>query len=94
MVTPELLDLIERYKEDLARSLPGCTCNFYLVAPDRREREVLAQFARPAFRQDLADIPLAFIPFGDLCTHRDALGRFGDDHNILRKMARVAPRAV
>jgi len=74
--------------EDLARSIPNCTCNFYLVAPDRREKEVMAQLARPAFRGDLADIPLAFIPFNDLCDHCDALCKFGEDYTILRKIAR------
>jgi type II restriction enzyme len=74
--------------EDLARSIPNCTCNFYLVAPDRREKEVMAQLARPAFRSDLADIPLAFIPFNDLCDHCDALCKFGEDHQILKKIAR------
>ncbi len=74
--------------EDLARSIPGCTCNFYLVAPDHREKEVMAQLARPAFRCDLADVPLAFIPFNDLCGHCDALCKFGEDHQILKKIAR------
>jgi len=74
--------------EDLARSIPGCTCNFYLVAPDHREKEVMAQLARPAFRTDLADISLAFIPFTDLCDHCDALCKFGEDHTILTKIAR------
>jgi len=74
--------------EDLARSIPGCTCNFYLVAPDHREKEVMAQLARPAFRGDLADISLAFIPFNDLCDHCDALCKFGEDHRILKKIAR------
>ena len=74
--------------EDLARSIPDCTCNFYLVAPDHRETEVMAQLARPAFRADLADIPLAFIPFNDLCDHCDALCKFGEDHTILKKIAR------
>ena len=74
--------------EDLARSIPGCTCNFYLVAPDHREKEVMAQLARPAFRTDLADISLAFIPFNDLCDHCDALCKFGEDHTILKKIAR------
>lgn len=77
--------------EDLARSIPGCTCHFYLVAPDRRENEVMAQLARPAFRGDLADISLAFIPFNELCAHGDALCKFGEDHTILRKIARDAP---
>ena len=74
--------------EDLARSIPGCTCQFYLVAPDQREKEVMAQLARPAFRSDLADISLAFIPFDDLCEHCDALCKFGEDHTILRKIVR------
>jgi len=74
--------------EDLARSIPGCTCNFYLVAPDQREKEVMAQLARPAFRNDLADIALAFIPFNDLRDHCEALCKFGEDHTILQKIAR------
>ncbi len=75
--------------EDLVRSIPGCTCQVYLVAPDEREKEVMAQLARPAFRGDLADIPLAFIPFGALCEHCDALCKFGEDHSILNKIARA-----
>jgi type II restriction enzyme len=73
--------------EDLARSIPECTCHFYLVAPNRREKEVTAQLARPAFLQDLADISLAFIPFDSLRDHCDALCKFGEDHTILRKIA-------
>jgi type II restriction enzyme len=73
--------------EDLARSIPDCTCNFYLVAPNRREREVMAQLTRPAFRNDLSDISLAFISFNNLREHCDALCKFGDDHTVLRKIA-------
>ena len=74
--------------EDLARSIPGCACHFYLVAPERREKEVMAQLARPAFRDDLASISLAFIPFKDLGEHCEALCKFGEDHSILQKIAR------
>jgi type II restriction enzyme len=74
--------------EDLARSIPGCVCNFYLVAPDQRERDVMGQLARPAFRNDLADISLAFIPFNDLRANCDAMCRFGEDHTIVQKIAR------
>jgi type II restriction enzyme len=77
--------------EDLARSIPGCTCHFYLAAPNRREKEVMAQLSRPAFRDDLADISLAFLTFDDLCDHCDALCKFGEDHTILRKIARERP---
>lgn len=77
--------------EDLARSIPDCSCSFYLVAPDRREKEVMAQLMRPAFRNDLADISMAFIPFGDLRQHCDGLCKFGDDHTIMHKIARRSP---
>jgi type II restriction enzyme len=74
---------------DLARSLPAGACPLFIVAPDAREREVLAQLNRPAFREDLADMPPSFIPFGDLREHCEALCRFGEDHTILRKIARA-----
>ena len=74
--------------EDLARSMPGCACHFYLVAPAKREREVMAQLARPAFRDDLSDISLAYIPFEDVREHCDAMCRFGGDHSVLQKIAR------
>ena len=74
--------------EDLARSIPECTCHFYLVAPNQREKDVMAQLARPAFRSDLADISLAYIPFNDLREHCDALCKFGEDHTIVQKIAR------
>jgi type II restriction enzyme len=74
--------------EDLARSIPGCTCNFYLVAPDKREKEVMAQLARPAFRGNLAEIDMSFIPFDDLRHHCDGLCKFGEDHTNMQKIAR------
>lgn len=77
--------------EDLARSIPRCTCHFYLVAPDYRAKEVMAQLARPAFRQDLAGMSLAYIPFNDLCKHCDALSTFGEDYTVLQKIARRSP---
>jgi type II restriction enzyme len=74
--------------EDLARSIPDCTCHFYLVAPDQREKDVMAQLARPAFRSDLSDISLAFIAFNNLRENCDALCKFGEDHTIVQKIAR------
>jgi type II restriction enzyme len=75
--------------EDLARSIPECACHFYLVAPNRREKEVIAQLTRPAFKNDLADISL--IPFDNLRDHCDALCKFGEDHTVLRKIAHGGP---
>ncbi len=74
--------------EDLARSLPAHDCDLYIVAPDRREKEVMAQLMRPAFRDNLADTSFGFISFGNLCEHCDGLCKFGEDHTILRKIAR------
>ena len=77
--------------EDLARSLPGRDCHLYLVAPNKREKEVLAQLARPAFRNNLREVSLAWIPFSELEAHCEALGRFGEDHTVLQKIARHKP---
>ena len=77
--------------EDLARSIPDCVCHFYLVAPEQREREMIAQLVRPSFRTALAGMPFAFISFNGLCDHCDALCKFGDDYTILQKIARHAP---
>lgn len=75
--------------KDLARSLPDRSCHFYLVAPDKRESEVIAQMSRPAFRDGRTEFPLAYIPFNLLRQHCDALCVLGDDLNILKKIARV-----
>ena len=77
--------------EDLARSIPDCASHFYLVAPNRREKEVMAQLARPAFRNDLETMRLSFISFNDLRCHCEAICKFGEDHSVLRKIARSRP---
>jgi type II restriction enzyme len=74
--------------EDLARSIPNGGCKLYLVAPNDREKEVMAQLSRPAFCSDLENIAFAFLPFKELSENCDALCRFGDDHSILQKIAR------
>lgn len=72
--------------QDLALSLPACPCSLYLVAPDERERDVMAQMNRPAFLD--SDLEFSYIPFGELIANCDALCRFGEDHGILRKISR------
>lgn len=76
--------------EDLGRSIPGCSCHFYLVAPDQREKEVMAQLTRPSFRAAVTDLSFAYIPFSELQSHCDGLCRFGTDHTAIRKIARHA----
>ena len=74
--------------EDLARSIPDGACKLYLVAPNDREKEVMAQLSRPAFRSDLENISFAFLPFKELSENCAALCKFGEDHTILQKIAR------
>lgn len=76
---------------DLASSLAGRTHDFFLVAPDGREKEILAQFQRPAFRH-LQDVAFRYLLFSDISSHCDAMCRFGEDYRVLLKVARGNPR--
>lgn len=78
--------------QDLARTIPGEPCCLYLVAPDDRHKQVMAQLARPAFQLDRTGDALAYIPFSALCEHCDAMCRFGSDHTVLRTIALERPR--
>lgn len=74
--------------KDLARSMPSQACHCYLVAPEQREREVMAQMSRPAFRDDGSTSALGYLPFNELRQHCDSLCRFGEDREVLKKLAR------
>jgi type II restriction enzyme len=74
--------------QDLARSIPRCACHFYLVAPARRENEVMAQLTRPSFHDSLSRLSFAFISFEELNQHCAGLCTFGVDHTVMRKIAR------
>lgn len=63
---------------DLALGVPdhqGST--FFLVAPDAREADVRAQFARPAFSR-VSELDVRYICYGELARHREAIARFGN----------------
>jgi type II restriction enzyme len=49
----------------------------FLVAPDRREADVRAQLARPAFSR-VADLKVRYLPYSALEENREAMARFGD----------------
>ena len=67
---------------DLALGIDGAAArNFFLVAPDDRESEVRAQFARPAFSR-VAELNLRYLPYSELRDHRDAIPRFGNGRRI------------
>ena len=72
---------------DLAASLGDRKYDFFLVAPDSREKEIVAQLQRPAFRS-LSSIAFRYLLFSDITCNCDAIGRFGDDWRVLLKVAR------
>lgn len=72
---------------DLASSLGDKKYNFFLVAPDFREKELLAQLKRPSFR-NLDCVELKYILFSDLYENCNGLCKFGDNYKILFKIAK------
>lgn len=58
----------------------------YLVAPDKREAEVRAQIARPAFSR-IADLSVRYLPYSELEQHREAIARFGAGVATLEKIS-------
>lgn len=75
--------------KDLAMSVPDQQCHFYLVAPEAREQEVVAQMLRPGLRGGEDVFRLGYLPSGELKTQCDALCRFGVDRSVLLKLARA-----
>lgn len=71
---------------DLATSLGDKQYNFFLVAPNSREKEILAQLKRPAFK-NLDCVNLRYILFSELYEHCHGLCKFGEDYKILLKVA-------
>ncbi len=74
---------------DLASTLGERQYDFFLVAPDKREKEVLAQLKRPSFQTSTC-IGLRYLLFSDLEQHCHGLCKFGDDYRILFKLAKDA----
>lgn len=74
--------------KDLAQSLGDQGCHYYIVAPDSREKEVMAQLSRPSFRQEFSEEAVLYIPFSALDKHCEALCMFGQDLHALKKIAR------
>jgi type II restriction enzyme len=77
---------------DLALGIDGAAArNFFLVAPDEREVDVRAQFARPAFSR-VGKLDLRYLPYSDLRANREAIARFGTGLKGVLAIARsIAP---
>jgi type II restriction enzyme len=61
--------------------------NMYLVAPDKREKEIKAQLLRPSFQGNRDFI--AYILFSDLRCDCDAMCKFGSSLEVLNKIAKT-----
>lgn len=59
---------------------------FYLIVPDKREKDVVLQLSRPAIKK--SDTTIKYILFSELRQNCDALCKFGDSHRILEKIAK------
>ena len=73
---------------DLSCSIADGDEVFYLIVPDKREKDVVLQLSRPVVKK--IDSTIKYILFSDLRTHCDALCKFGDSHFIMEKIARMA----
>ncbi len=72
---------------DLSYSLPTDNSKLYIVAPDKREKEVKLQLNRPAIKN--ASIKIKYILFNELRENCDALCKFGENYEILEKIAKM-----
>lgn len=60
----------------------------FLVAPDDREKEVLAELKRPSVLAANRGT-VSYILFSDLAQHCDSMCRFGSGREVLGKIART-----
>ncbi|MCL1632976.1 hypothetical protein M3N64_13705 [Sporolactobacillus sp. CPB3-1] len=64
-------------------------CRLFLVAPDKREKEIKAQLMRPSFVKEHAlKSAMTYLLFSDLQCDCDAMCKFGKDISVLDPIAR------
>lgn len=72
---------------NLAASLEDRRYHFFLVAPDKREKEIIAQLCRPSLQQ-LRHVSFHYLLFSDFYENCKSICRFGEDYRILFKLAK------
>ncbi|MFB3169003.1 hypothetical protein P5G62_017915 [Neobacillus sp. 179-C4.2 HS] len=73
---------------DLSLSTQNDTSKFYLVAPEKREKEIKTQLLRPSIRS-LDSQSISYLLFHDLRCDCDAMCKFGNDITVLNKISRT-----
>lgn len=71
---------------DLSLSITG-NPKLFLIAPDKREKEIEAQLVRPSF-QHAEHLNIAYILFSELRCDCDAMCKFGLDVGVLNNIAK------
>lgn len=59
---------------------------FYIIIPDKREKDVIQQLNRPVIKNSKMNIK--YILFSELRANCDAICKFGTDHLIMNKIAK------
>lgn len=72
---------------DLHYSFPDNNVTLFLVIPDSREKELIAQLNRPSIKNN--KITIHYILFSDLRKHCDALCKFGESTDIVKKISKT-----
>ena len=72
---------------DLAYSIADGNEVLYIIIPDSREKEVRMQLLRPSIKS--IQVPIRYILFSDLRQNCDALCKFGENHHIMKKIAKA-----
>ncbi len=73
--------------KDLYYSFPGNSLSLYLIIPDKREKEVIFQLRRPSIKN--SSVEIHYILFSDLRNDCEAICKFGENKEILRKISKV-----
>jgi type II restriction enzyme len=71
---------------DLYYSFPDNPPSLYLVIPDNREKEVILQLQRPSIKN--SNIKIYYILFSNLRNDCEAICKFGEDKEILKKISK------
>ena len=71
---------------DLYFSFEQDPASLFLIIPDDRERELMLQLSRPAIKGNNIDI--RYVLFSDLRNDCDALCKYGESKEILKKIAK------
>ena len=71
---------------DLSYSIADGDESFYLVVPDKREKDVVLQLSRPSIKNN--KVPIRYILFSELRQNCDALCKLGDSYKIMERISK------